>query len=134
MLKVLRCRIPLPLASVHNRRSLIFRGNLVDVLTGCVRERQAAGQTYLASDGEDLSTPDLLRRMGKALDVRVCLWRFPPAMLRRIGTMAGQGGVVGRLIDSLQVDSSKVRTELGWRPPFTVDQGLAETAAWFRTI
>jgi nucleoside-diphosphate-sugar epimerase len=133
LLNILRWRIPFPLASIRNRRSLVYRGNLVDALTRCVHDQRAAGQTYLVSDGEDFSTPELIRRLGKAMGMKVCLWPFPTQVLRWMGQVSGKRGVVDRLVGSLQVDSSKIRQELDWRPPFPVDVGLAETVAWFRS-
>ncbi|CUS36116.1 UDP-glucose 4-epimerase [Candidatus Nitrospira nitrificans] len=132
LLQVLGKGIPLPLAGVENRRSLIYRENLVDALSRCVHHQAARGQTYLVSDGEDLSTPELLRRLGKALSVSVCLWPLPLSMLDGIGQLVGKQVVVDRLLRSLPVDSSKIRKELDWHPPFSVDQGFAATADWFR--
>ena len=131
LLNVLRRSIPLPLAGVVNRRSLIYRGNLVDVLTRCVHDRRASGQTYLVSDGEDLSTPELIRGLAKALGLTARLWPLPLPMLRWMGRVVGKSAMIDRLLGSLQIDSSKVRRELDWHPPFSVDRGLAETAAWF---
>ena len=131
LLKILRRGVPLPLACVQNRRSLIYRGNLVDALVCCVRDIRAVGQTYLVSDGEDLSTPELIRRLGKALGVTVRLWPFPLSTLRWIAQVAGKQAVIDRLLGSLTVNSSKIRRELDWHQPFPVDRGLAETAAWY---
>ncbi|MBH0197468.1 MAG: SDR family oxidoreductase [Nitrospira sp.] len=131
LLKILRRGVPLPLACVQNRRSLIYRGNLVDALVCCVRDIRAIGQTYLVSDGEDLSTPELIRRLGKALGVTVRLWPFPLSMLRWIAQVGGKQAVIDRLLGSLTVNSSKIRRELDWHQPFPVDRGLAETAAWY---
>ncbi len=131
LLNILRRGIPLPLASVQNRRSLIYRENLVDALVSCVRERRAVGQTYLISDDEDLSTPDLIRRLGKALGVTVRLWPFPLSVLCWMGQVAGKRALIDRLLGSLQVNLSKIKQELDWHPPFSVDRGLAETAAWY---
>jgi len=131
LLKLVHRGVPLPFGAVRNKRSLIYRDNLVDALITCVRGSRAAGQTYLASDGEDLSTPELIRRLGKAMGLTVRLWSLPSSVLRGIGKIAGKGAAIDRLIESLSVDSSKIRQELSWHPPFSVDQGLAETAAWF---
>jgi nucleoside-diphosphate-sugar epimerase len=131
LLHIIRRGIPLPLASVQNRRSLIYLENLVDALACCVKDARAAGQTYLVSDGEDLSTPELIRRLGRALGLTVRLWPFPLPMLRCLGYIAGKQEVIDRLLGSLQVNSSKIRRELDWHPPFSVDHGLAETATWF---
>jgi nucleoside-diphosphate-sugar epimerase len=131
LLNIVRKGIPLPFALVENRRSLIYQGNLVDALIRSVRDDRAAGRTYLVSDGEDLSTPDLIRRLGNALGLRVRLWPLPIPMLRSLGQLVGKQVVVERLIESLQVNPSKIRQELDWHPPFCVNQGLAETADWF---
>jgi len=128
---IIRRGIPLPFASAHNRRSLIYLGNLVDALACCVKDVRAAGQRYLVSDGEDLSTPELIRRLAKALGLPPRLWPVPLSVLRWSGRLAGKGPMIDRLLGSLQVDSSKIRKELDWRPPYSVDQGFAETAAWY---
>lgn len=131
LLKALRTGVPLPLARVENRRSLIFRENLVDVLVRCVQDRRAAGRTYLVSDGEDLSTPELIRRVAKALGVSPHLWPLPLSLLGWLGRIVKRKAVIDRLTSSLRVDSLRIRRELDWRPAYSVDQGLAETCAWF---
>ena len=131
LLNVLRRGFPLPLALVKNRRSLIFRGNLVDALIHCTQDTRAAGRTYLVSDGEDLSTPELIRRIAKASGVSARLWNVPLPLLRLVGQVLGKSMVIDRLLGSLQIDSSRIRRELDWHPPCSVDEGLAETAAWF---
>ena len=131
LLNILRLGVPLPLALVQNRRSLVSRGNLVDALTRCVRDVRASGQTYLVSDGEDLSTPELIRRLGKALGQTVRLWPLSLPVLSWLGRLVGKQAMIDRLLGSLQVNSSRIRRELDWYPPFSVDRGLAETAAWY---
>lgn len=132
MLKVLAKGIPLPLASVHNRRSLVYVGNLVDALIACATHPVAAGQTYLVSDGEDISTPDLLRWLGAALGHPARLFPCSLALLKIAGRLSGKSDQVERLLGSLQVDSSKIRRELDWTPPYSWQQGLQETAEWYR--
>ena len=132
LLNILRRGIPLPLASIRNKRSLVYLGNLVDALARCIQDPRAAGRTYLVSDGEDLSTPELVRRLGAAMGIKVCLWPCPTSFLYWMGQVSGKLGMIDRLVGSLQVNSSKIQTELDWHPPFTVDAGLSETAAWFR--
>jgi len=132
LLNILRRGIPLPLASIRNQRSLVYLGNLVDALARCIHNPRAAGQTYFVCDGEDLPTPELVRRLAAAMNTRVCLWPCPTGLLYWMGQVAGKRGMIDRLVGSLQVNSSKIRTELDWHPPFTVDAGLLETAAWFR--
>jgi UDP-glucose 4-epimerase len=84
------------------------------------------------SDGEDISTPELVRRIARALGRPARLIPVPPALLRFGGALAGRKDDVARLLDDLAVDSSHIRTTLGWTPPYTLDQGLAETAACLR--
>lgn len=127
MLKVLAKGIPLPFASVHNRRSLVYVANLVDALILCATHPAAVGQTYLVSDGEDVSTPDLLRQLGGAMGHPARLIPCPQALLRLGGRMTGKADQVDRLLGSLQVDSGKIRRELGWMPPYTVSRGLQVT-------
>ncbi len=128
MLKVLAHGIPLPLASVQNRRSLVYLGNLVDALILCATHPAAAGQTYLVSDGEDISTPDLLRQLGEAMDHPARLLPCPQALLRLAGRLTGKADQIERLLGSLQVDSGKICRELGWVPPYSVSRGLQATA------
>ncbi|TAJ80684.1 MAG: SDR family oxidoreductase [Gallionellaceae bacterium] len=133
MLRVLAKGIPLPLASVRNLRSLVYVENLADALIACIGHPAAAGQTYLVGDGEDISTPDLLRHLGAALAHPAHLFPCPPALLQLAGRLTGKADQVERLLGSLQVDSGKIRRELNWIPPCTVQQGLQATAAWYRT-
>lgn len=133
MLAVVAKGIPLPLMSVRNQRSLIYVGNLVDALITCATHPAAAGQTYLVSDGEDVSTPDLLRRLEAAMGVPSRLFPCPPALLRLVGKLAGKSEQIERLLGSLQVDSDKIRRDLNWQPPYSLQQGLQMTAEWYRT-
>lgn len=134
MLKVLAKGIPLPLASAHNLRSLVYVGNLVDALIVCATHPAAAGQIYLVSDGEDVSTPDLLRQLGAAMGHPARLFPCPPALLKLAGRLTGKAEQVERLLGSLRVDSGKIRRELGWRPPYTLWEGLQNTGASVRCI
>jgi nucleoside-diphosphate-sugar epimerase len=129
MIKVLARGIPLPLASVHNRRSLLYVGNLVDALILCATHPAAVGQTYLVSDGQGVSTTDLLRQLGAVMGCPARLFFCPAMLLKMAGRLSGKSDQVERLLGSLQVDSSKIRRELGWTPPYTLQQGLRFTAA-----
>ncbi len=124
--------VPLPLSSVANRRSLVYVGNLVAAITHAIDAPQAAGRTYLVSDGDDISTPTLMRGMANALGVISRLFPCPPALLNIAGILSGRSAEISRLTGSLQVDSSRIRRELGWTPPFRLEQGLAVTARWYR--
>jgi len=123
--------VPLPLASVRNRRSLLFVGNLADAILCAIEHPAAAGRTYVVSDGEAVSTPDLIARVAAALGRPSRLFSFPPALLRSAGTLLGRGDEISRLLDDMAVDSSRIRSELRWTPPFSLDEGLAQTAAWY---
>ncbi|MBU1425715.1 MAG: SDR family oxidoreductase [Gammaproteobacteria bacterium] len=129
MLKAIARGIPLPLASVHNLRSLLYVENLVDSLLVCATHPAAVGRTYLVSDGDDVSTPDLLRQLGNAMGLPARLFPFPPAWLKLGGRLIGKADQVERLLGSLRVDSGKIRRELNWKPPYTLQQGLQATAA-----
>ncbi|MGH8634622.1 MAG: UDP-glucose 4-epimerase family protein [Burkholderiales bacterium] len=125
--------VPLPLGAVDNRRSFIYAGNLAGAIVKALDAPQAAGRTYLVSDGEDVSTPDLVRRLARALGVKPRLLSLPLAALGLGATLAGKRAEFARLTGSLQVDSSRIRRELDWEPRFSLAQGLAETARWFNT-
>jgi len=121
---------PLPLGAVHdNRRSLVALDNLVDLLLACADHPAAAHQTFLVSDGEDLSTTALLQRMGQALNRPVRLLPVPPALLRLGALVLGKSDVAQRLLGSLQVDIGHTRATLGWSPPISVDEGLRRAAS-----
>ncbi|MFK0037958.1 UDP-glucose 4-epimerase family protein [Pseudomonas monteilii] len=123
--------VPLPFGAIHNKRSLVALDNLVDLLVTCIDHPAAANQTFLASDGHDLSTTELLQRLGKAMGKPARLLPVPAAWLKGAATLAGKGGLAQRLCGSLQVDSDKARTLLGWQPPLDVDQALRATALNF---
>ncbi len=115
---------PLPLASIRNRRSLIYVGNLVDAILRCL-EGPAVRKTYAVSDGTSVSTPQVCRALARALGRPARLWPFPPALLRLAPGLA-------RLVASQEADDRAIRDELGWRAPFTFDEGLRLTAEWYR--
>lgn len=125
--------IPLPLGAVtDNRRSLVALDNLVDLLMTCIDHPAAANQTFLVSDGEDLSTAELLRRMGQAMACPARLLPVPLTLLRLGAAALGKGAVAQRLLGSLQVDISHTRNTLGWAPPISVDEGLRRAATGMR--
>lgn len=133
MFNVLARGIPLPLAAVHNLRSLIYLGNLADALILCAVAPEASGRTYLVSDGEDISTPELLRRLGAATGAQARLFPCPAALLRLFGQLSGKPDQIDRLLGSLRINDEKIRRELGWVPPYTLEQGLRATAEWYRS-
>lgn len=115
---------PLPLGAVHNQRSLVGLDNLVDLIVTCLYHPMAANQTFLASDGHDLSTADLVRGMARALGVTPRLWPVPMFALQAASCALGKGAVAQRLCSNLQVDISKARNLLGWVPPVCVDEAM----------
>jgi nucleoside-diphosphate-sugar epimerase len=115
---------PLALGSVQNRRSLVALDNLVDLILTCMSHAQAANQTFLVSDGNDLSTTELVRGLARAANVPARLMPVPVWALRAGATLLGMEGEVQRLCGNLQVDISKVRSVLGWNPPVAVDEAL----------
>lgn len=123
--------IPLPFGAIHNKRSFVSLDNLLDLIIVCLEHPAAANQIFLAGDGEDLSTTDLLKRLGVALGRPVRLVPVQQGMLATVMTVLGKRDLVQRLCGSLQVDISKARDVLGWRPPITVDEGLGKTAERF---
>ena len=133
MMRWLARGVPLPLAAVtDNRRSLVALDNLVDLIMTCLHHPAAANQTFLVSDGEDLSTAQLLRRMGAAMGYPARLFYLPPALLKLGATVLHKSGIYQRLCGSLQLDITKTRHLLGWTPPVSVDEGLRRTAEGFR--
>jgi len=123
--------VPLPLASVHNHRSLLYVNNLATALRCCIEHPAAAGKTFLVADDVDVSTPELFRAVGTALAAPARLIPFPPALLSAIAFVFGMTASMSRLTGSLQLDSGRIREELGWRPEYSLKQGLAETAQWY---
>jgi nucleoside-diphosphate-sugar epimerase len=122
---------PLPFGAIHNARSLVALGNLIDLITTCLYHPKAQNQTFLVSDGEDLSTPELLRRTGAAMGRPARLMPVPEIVLRSTATHFGKAEMCQRLCGSLQVDIGKTQRLLGWRPVISVDQALKEMARYF---
>ncbi|WP_172149249.1 UDP-glucose 4-epimerase family protein [Pseudomonas tumuqii] len=131
MMSWLHKGVPLPFGAIHNRRSLVALDNLVDLIVTCIDHPAAANQTFLVSDGEDLSTSELLRRMGVALGKPARLLPVPSWMLEAGAAMLGKKALSQRLCGSLQVDISKTRELLNWTPPVSVDEALRKTAKHF---
>lgn len=132
LLSAIERGLPLPLARANSMRSLIYVGNLVDALITCATHPAAAGQTYLVSDGEDVSTAVLAEKIANALGRSNRSFHLPPTMLRAMATFVGRSEQIGRLFGSLRVNDEKIRGELSWSPPYTLEQGLLVTANWYR--
>jgi len=117
--------LPLPLASIDNRRSLVYVGNLVDAVIRCLDAPRAAGRNFDVADGPGVSMPDLCRRLGEALGRPARLFPFPPAVLARLP-------ILRKVAQPLEVDDSALREALAWRPPFTFEEGIRRTADWYK--
>jgi nucleoside-diphosphate-sugar epimerase len=115
----------------QNLRSLLYVGNLVDALITCTEHPAAAGQTFLLSDGEDISTAILVEKIAAALGRKDRSFYLPPSLLLAVAGVLGKSAQMGRLFGSLQVNNQKIRSELNWHPPFTLQQGLEATADWY---
>jgi nucleoside-diphosphate-sugar epimerase len=124
--------VPLPFGAIRNKRSLVYIDNLISLITICIDHPNARDKVFLVSDGEDLSTTDLLKRLGKALGQKTYLLPVPPPLLMAVATLCGKREMVRRICDSLEVDISSTKALLGWRPPSSVDEGLSETSLYYQ--
>jgi nucleoside-diphosphate-sugar epimerase len=124
LMRVVAKRWPLPLASVDNRRSMVALDNLVDFIITCIEHPNAANQTFFVSDGDDQSTPDLIRGLAHAMGIAPNLFAFPVSALHAIATLFGKRMAAERLCGNLQVGISKARHLLQWSPPISVEEGL----------
>lgn len=122
---------PLPLGAVANRRSFVSVWNVCDILVNALTHPAAADRTWLVSDGEDLSTPDLIRRIASAMQRRTRLLRVPVGVLDALGRLTGRRAQLIQLCGSLALDITQTCNELSWRPPVSVDHALARTVEWY---
>lgn len=129
LMRVVQRGIPLPLGSVNNLRSLVGLDNLVDFIMTCAEHPAAANETFFVSDGDDISTPDLIRALARASQCPARLFSVPVGMLTAIASIVGRRAELDRLCSSLQLDISKARRRLQWVPPATLDQGLRQVFA-----
>lgn len=131
MLQWLDKGVPLPLGNINNNRSLVALDNLIDLIITCIDHPAAANQIFLVSDGEDLSTTELIQKVARALGQRERLVPVPAKLLRIAAVLLGKRNMAERLLGSLQVDISKTRELLNWKPPLNVDRALEQTARAF---
>jgi nucleoside-diphosphate-sugar epimerase len=124
LIKLVDSGLPLPFASIRNKRSLVALDNLVDLIITCIDHPGAANQTLLVSDGEDLSIAELVSKIAKSLGKSPRLIPFPPALLKLLARLIGRQAMARRICDSLQIDISSTRTLLGWEPPLTVEEAM----------
>jgi nucleoside-diphosphate-sugar epimerase len=133
LMRLVELGVPLPFLSIDNRRSYVSTPNLCDFVETCMCHPNAAGRTWLISDGNDLSTPELLRMLARKMSRRVSLIAFPSSWLRIIGKLFGRAEEMARLTGSLRLDISPAIDQLGWRPCISVDEGLAQTVAAYNS-
>lgn len=138
LLRAVARGMPLPLGAINNQRSLIYVGNLADTIVRCLEHPAAAGKTFLVSDAETVSTTELIRRMAAALGRPARLLPVPPSLLHAAARLAKKfpkgrtaPALTRRLLDSLAIDSRAIRRDLDWSPPFTLNEGLRQTAQWY---
>jgi len=132
LIKLVASGLPLPLEGIHNCRSFIYIGNLVDAIFTSVIHHKAAGETFMVSDCKDISTPDLIRLIASAMGKRASLFSLSPVLLKASAKIIGKSEEIERLIGSLFVDTGKIRELLGWEPPFTLEEGIEETIRCYR--
>jgi nucleoside-diphosphate-sugar epimerase len=133
LMQLLDRGVPLPFGAIDNRRTLVALDNLVDLIVTCIDHPAAGNQTFLAGDAEDLSTTDLLRRLGRALNKPARLIPIPGGWIECAARLLGRHAIADRLCGSLQVDIGKSAALLGWHPPLDVDAGLLRTATAWRS-
>lgn len=131
LMQAVKRGMPLPLGAINNRRSLVALDNLMDLIDTCLNHPAARNQTFLVSDGSDLSTTELIKNMAAALDRPTRLIPVPESLLRVVAKLLGKTSIAQRLCSSLQVDINKTRDMLGWSPPVTGEEALRKTAAHF---
>jgi len=124
--------IPLPLGAIAARRSLVYNQNLADALILCATDPRAAGECFHITDGDDLSVAELAEALGRHLHKAVWLPPVPASWLLAAGRLTGRLPQIERLVEPLRVDSSRIRETLQWQPRFSVEEGLALTAQWYR--
>ena len=126
--------LPLPLGGIdQNRRSYLYLGNLLSAVQKALTEPEAVGRTYLVSDGEDVSTTALVARLRSTLGRNRRLVPVPVGILSAAASIFARQAIIEPLTGTRQIDDSRIRRELDWRPIYTLDQGLTATASWFRT-
>ncbi|MES9969278.1 MAG: NAD-dependent epimerase/dehydratase family protein, partial [Candidatus Thiodiazotropha sp.] len=126
LMKLVRTGVPLPLGGISNRRSLLSIQNLLDFIRCCIEHPDAPGEVFLVADGEDLSTPELIRKMAHLQQSRTRLFPVPLTLLHLAGRLTGRSAMVARLTEDLQVDLAKNRERLGWTPVIEAEQALLE--------
>jgi len=131
LLDLIYKQVPLPLAKINNLRSFIGLDNLIDVIVCCIEHSKAGGKTFLVSDGEDLSTSDLIKKLSQFMNKSPILFHVSQSIIQLMGRLLGKSAKVQGLFGSLQVDNSYAREILGWSPALSLDEGLKKTVHWY---
>ncbi len=132
LLRLCELGLPLPFGNIFNRRSLIGTDNLASAICRCLTHPKAPGETFLVSDGEDVSTPDLARSIARKMQKRIYMAPVSPALLETMLWLIGKSGTARRLLGSLTLDSSHIYNILDWCPPHSLDDGLQKTVTWYQ--
>jgi nucleoside-diphosphate-sugar epimerase len=133
LIKIAGAGLPLPFKGVNSRRSFLYLGNLADVVVTCIDHSLARGETFLVSDGQDVTIPDLIKMIACAMDKRPVLFPLHFSILKVLCKIVGRSEELEKLTRTLIVDSSKIRDLLGWRAPFTLEQGIRETVDYHKS-
>jgi nucleoside-diphosphate-sugar epimerase len=132
LLRLVNSHLPLPLAALNNRRSMIYVHNLADAIISASESPSAAGQVFLVSDGSDLTVTDLISEIARAMKRKPILFPFPPKGLEWLFRMSGRGQAIQKLTRPLTVDIAKIKRQMGWRPPISIKEGIAATVNWYK--
>jgi nucleoside-diphosphate-sugar epimerase len=124
LIKLIKLGIPLPLSIIKNKRSMIGIDNLINLLIRCIDHPKANGKTFLASDGEDLSTPRLIKLIGSSMGRKAYLFPVPLFLLKILGSIFGKQKEIIRLTESLRIDNNYVKEILDWRPPLSIEESI----------
>lgn len=134
LIKLASTGLPLPFKGINNRRSFIYLGNLVDAIITCIVHPLAAGETFLVSDVHDISTPDLIKIIAFAMNKKPLMFFLHPFILKALCKVVGRGEEIEKLTGTLLIDSSKIRNLLGWKPPFTIEEGIKKTLESYKSL
>jgi len=133
LIHLIQFGLPIPLGDIKNSRSFIYLGNLVDAIVTCITHPLAAGETFLVSDCADVSTPDLIKMIACAMNKKPVLFSLHPSILKALCKIVGKDEELEKLTGTLLVDSSKIRNLLGWKAPFTMEEGIRETVKYYKS-
>ena len=131
LLKLAKRNYPLPLNSINNKRSLIFVDNLTDAITKAVDHPKAANKIFFLSDEENLSTTELINKISRAFGTKARIFNIPQKYLILLGKITGNTETIKRLTQTLTVDSTRIKSDLNWSPPFQSDVGIKKTVNWY---